>query len=103
MSAILRSRVARQVLGTRGFASVPEVMVRTRTTPPTETPAAAPAESPDTVAHRLVKCFLRHGTTHPPRPPDTPDTSDLPPLTHPGPTQTKHSALPWCAKPARPP
>jgi hypothetical protein len=32
MSAILRSRVARQVLtSTRGFASVPEVMVRERT------------------------------------------------------------------------
>ena len=31
MSAILRSRVARQVLtGARGFASVPEVMVRER-------------------------------------------------------------------------
>jgi hypothetical protein len=54
MSAILRSRVARQVLtSTRGFASVPEVMVRER--PPRD----LDARCRPTDVERINSLFLR--------------------------------------------
>ena len=52
MSAILRSRVARQVLtGTRGFASVPEVMVSAHLP---RTRAAERASTEVVIFHPLV-------------------------------------------------
>jgi hypothetical protein len=61
MSAIIRSRVARQVLtGTRGFASVPEVMVRTnRPKTPCHDPTGVPSFSADSRPSRFSRRHAR--------------------------------------------
>jgi NADPH2:quinone reductase len=100
MSAILRSRVARQVLtGTRGFASVPEVMVRER-----RPRRDLDARCRPTVVERIFSLFPRRDTT-------TRATASNPPASpHPVRSLTPHprrasfflsprSAPPWCARP----
>jgi len=104
MSAILRSRVARQVLtGTRGFASVPEVMVRER-----RPRRDLDARCRPTVVERIFSLFPRRDTT-------TRATASNPPASpHPVRSLTPHprrasfflsprSAPPWCARLALPP
>ena len=103
MSAILRSRVARQVLtGTRGFASVPEVMVRERPRRDLD------ARCRPTVVERIFSLFPRRDATtratasNPPASP--PPTRSLTP--HPRRASSflsPRSAPPWCARPALPP
>ena len=91
MSAILRSRVARQVLtSTRGFASVPEVMVRMLWF--LQSPTRRAMLFPRYIARCLSSTDASGAGTH------TPDKEPplTPPVAHPPP----HSVPPWSARPA---